>query len=305
VQSPPVGDPRKRKASLTFSVLDQRVVFDCDDPALTALLLANGPRLLNAHGPDLPLHEHYESRGAGATDAVLRYSVRVGARPRTFVVSREGGPTLAGEGGAEFLFMLEKDLTVELQRRRPDVLFLHSAALEWQGGACLLVGESGAGKSTTAWALLHHGFRYLSDELAPIDLDRMQVLPYPHALCLKSVPDHFVLPLASVDLGATLHIPPHALPAAPVDEPKALAAVFILSRSSGSGAAQALPLGGAESAARLYPHALNPLAHAQQGLDAVMRIAIGVPCFALPRAELRATCAVIRANVERLHSNGG
>ena len=51
----------------------------------------------------------------------------------------------------------------------------------------LLAGASGNGKSTTAWALLHRGFQYLSDELAPLDLSAMTVHAFPHALCLKHV----------------------------------------------------------------------------------------------------------------------
>ena len=55
-------------------------------------------------------------------------------------------------------------------------------------GHMWVLGKTGAGKSTTAWGLLHHGFSYLSDELAPIDLETLEVLPYRHALCLKRRP---------------------------------------------------------------------------------------------------------------------
>jgi len=270
-------------AVLGFCVLGQTIVFDCDDAAVARLLLAASPGL----------------RCADPANPSLRYSVQRAGDPLSFIVSRAGGPTLTGHDAAEFLFLLEKDLTVELQHRRPDLLFLHAAALEWQGRAYLLVADSGVGKSTTAWALLHEGLGYLSDELAPVDLDAMQVLPYPHALCLKAVPDDYALPAEAVDLGATIHVPPPSLPGGAVHEPTALAAVFILSRPRGTaGAARLRRLGAAEAAARLYTHTLNALAHRNRGLDAVVRIAERVPCFAVASGELRATCALIRAKVE-------
>ncbi len=56
----------------------------------------------------------------------------------------------------------------------------------------------------------------------------------------------------------------------------------------------------AEAAARLYVNALNALAHSNRGLDAVVRIAEGVQCFALGAADLQSTCALIRSVMERV-----
>jgi hypothetical protein len=84
--------------------------------------------------------------------------------------------------------MLKKELTIDLQKIRRELYFLHAASLSLAGQGLLIVAASGRGKSTTAWALLHHGFDYLSDELAPVDLGSLRVQPYPHALCLKKAP---------------------------------------------------------------------------------------------------------------------
>jgi hypothetical protein len=54
----------------------------------------------------------------------------------------------------------------------------------------------------------------------------------------------------------------------------------------------------AEAAARLFAHALNPLAHAEEGLDGAVAIATRCPCFALHTADLPATCALM---VRTLH----
>ena len=47
---------------------------------------------------------------------------------------------------------------------------LHGSAVALPGGAVALVGDCGAGKSTTAMALVeHHGGMFLADDLVPVD----------------------------------------------------------------------------------------------------------------------------------------
>jgi len=64
------------------------------------------------------------------------------------------------------------------------LLPLHASSLVKEGKAVLICGESGAGKSTTAAALLQHGFELLSDDISLIQLDakgEVEVLPgFPH-----------------------------------------------------------------------------------------------------------------------------
>ena len=175
-----------------FLILGVHVRIDCPDAALRRILLANfGAMSSTDEEPQVDLD----------------YSVLSNEQEPSFSVVRDGGETLDGTGLSDFLFLLEKDVTVELQRRRAELLFLHSAAIDWYGRACLLAAESGRGKSTTTWALLHHEFGYLTDELSPIDLDSMQVFPYPHALCLKRFPPAYPLPEEAVHLGRTIHVP--------------------------------------------------------------------------------------------------
>ena len=88
----------------------------------------------------------------------------------SFGIVRDAQSFLSASDDGDFLFQMEKEITIEIQKRRPDLYFLHAAVLDYNGLGLLLVANSGGGKSTTTWALLHHGFRYLSDELAPIDL---------------------------------------------------------------------------------------------------------------------------------------
>jgi hypothetical protein len=225
----------------------------------------------------------------------ISYSVGQAGAEAGFFVTRAGQERLMAQNVAEFLFLFEKDMTIELQRRRPDLFYIHAAAVELDGKAAIIVAPSGTGKSTTTWGLLHAGFRYLSDELAPVDLQEMLVYPYPHALCLKDEPPPpYTLPEGTLRTTKTLHVAVEFLPAEAVMEPRPLAAIFFLNRDAGEEGDRVRPVSAGEAAVRLFANALNPLAHHGEGLDAAIHIAQQVPCFELHVADLTKTSAVIR-----------
>jgi len=266
-----------------FSVLGLQVLVHCPDPELRRVLVGNFGAM------------------ASAEEAPPDMEFRVERSETSWSLSpaQPGGETLAAVDSSDLLFLLEKQLTLELQRRRPHLFFLHAAAIALGGKACLFAAESGAGKSTTTWAMLHHGFDYLTDELSAVDISSMRVFPYPHAICLKRPPPHsYPLPPAAMHLGRTLHIPACSLPAAAASEAAPVAAVFFLKYQPDRRTPELRPIGPAEAGARLYANALNALAHPAHGLDAVARIAEQVPCFSLSSAGLPSTCRLIRAAFE-------
>ena len=267
--------------SLSFVILGQHVRIDCVVPAVRTLLTANFGAMAVADLDEPPDLQYTVSCTAGA-----------------YSIAREGHDPLTGEGLSDLLFLLEKDVTVELQRRRSELLFLHSAAVEWGGKAYLFAAEAGNGKSTTTWALLHHGFRYLSDELSPIDLDSLVVLPYSHALCLKQPPPApYELPERAIHLGRTIHVPAEPLSGPAASTRRSIGAVFLLRHRPSLDVPDLRKLSPAEASVRLYVTALNLLAHPNRGLDAVVRVAEHAPCFALDSADLASTCALIRSVV--------
>ena len=199
---------------LSFLILGQRVHVDCRDPWLRDIVTANFAAMtssIDGVAPD------------------LHYGVVKGTTSETITLVCQGNVVFEDADRGDLLYLMEKDITVELQRRRTDLFFLHAAAIGRDGTALLLVAESGAGKSTTTWGLLHHGFQYLSDELSPVDVNTLCVLPYPHALCLKQDPaPPYVLPPSAIRLGRTIHLPVDTLPAATVSGPRALSGVFLV-----------------------------------------------------------------------------
>ena len=261
-------------------MLGQHVRILCQDDRLEGIVRANFGAMLAA-APEQPPD--------------LDYLLCADAEPTSFTLSRAGAPVASARQAADLLFLLEKDLVVALQRRRPDLLFLHAAALVHRGRAYVLAGDSGHGKSTTAWGLLHHGFGYLSDELAPIDLATFDVLAYPHALCLKRAPPpEYPLPAEVLDLKTTLHVPAQSLPQVAAAETRCpLEAVLFVRYRKDATTPVLRELGRAEAGARLYVASLNALAHPHRGMDAVARIAGQASSFVLDSAGLAATCDVI------------
>jgi len=78
-------------------------------------------------------------------------------------------------------------ITALLQARR--ILALHGTALARDGRALLLMGAQGAGKSSTAGALLEQGYHLLADDLAAPRLDQEGAWLHAGALHLKLWPD--------------------------------------------------------------------------------------------------------------------
>ena len=259
-----------------FNILGQRVRIRTSKLAVAQLLRTNFGAF---------------TANEGNLAADLDYTV---TGPQPFKVQRTGRSAIARAADAgDLLYEVEKDIVIELQRRSPQLFFVHSGAIAWQGRASLFVAESGGGKSTTTWAMLHHGYGYLSDEIAPIALDDLQVHPYPHALCLKRLPPSYPLPAMTMRLNRTLHVPAHELPAPIVGEPCLLDAIFLLAHDPTATEPSLRRLTAAEAAARLFVHALNALAHSDGGLDAALHVASNARCFALTTAALPETCELV------------
>jgi len=270
--------------TLSLSVLGCNVRAECQDAEVLSLLAAN-----------------YGCMQGDLAAADLHYIVGRKKVSPAFIIMRDGQEPIIASDDGEFLYLFEKDTTVELQKLRRDLYFVHAAVLEFAGRAFMLVAASGGGKSITTWALLHHGFRYLSDELAPVNLETMEVYPYPHALCLKDQPPGaYPLPEKILCTSRTLHVPTEELPSGIGIGPTPLAAVLFLRYSPKASAPTMVPISKAGAGARLFASALNPLAHPGDGLDGAIEIVTRSACFELITADLPATCALVKATLEEL-----
>jgi hypothetical protein len=70
--------------------------------------------------------------------------------------------------------------------RHPFLFYIH-AGVVGRGNRCILLpAAAGSGKSSLTAALVQSGYRYLSDEVAPIEPTTFRVTPVPLAMCVKS-----------------------------------------------------------------------------------------------------------------------
>ncbi len=65
-------------------------------------------------------------------------------------------------------------------------LVVHAAVVERGGGALILPGAPGSGKSTLCAALVNRGWRLLSDEMTLLGLESGEVCPFPRPVSLKN-----------------------------------------------------------------------------------------------------------------------
>ena len=107
-----------------------------------------------------------------------------------------------------------------MMRARPDLLWMHGAAVASAGRALLLPGARGRGKSTLATALCARGWRFLSDDVIALDPPTLHVHPFPRVPELREDPgeamdDEWIreAPKAAFDVAHCLADGPHAVAA--------------------------------------------------------------------------------------------
>lgn len=270
-----------------FDVCGVVVDFACDDDALARSIQSvfGGP----------------PSARAGSAPR-LRYAISRDPRSESITASESRGVRLTASSLDELLFVLDKDVTLELQRIRADLFFVHAGVVARDGSAWAISAPSGTGKSTTVWALARGGLQYLSDELAPIEVSESEVRvhPYARALNLKQEPTApYRLPASAIRSAHSIYVPTESLPSGTPTVPLPLRGIFFLRRDRARQIPQVAALTPAQAAVHLYANALNPLAHADMGLDVAIRIAERVPCLEIELGSLAASVDAIQHCMQR------
>lgn len=178
-------------------------------------------------------------------------------------------PSFIAEVGADprRVRKVQRGALAALERRRQGKLSLHAAAVEVNGRGVVLVGESGAGKSTHAAALCGRGAALLGDDVTFLHMaDTVSIEPSegehwldPSAtelLGIKQVPDAAKAPLPAARLGRRVGLDLVVVlgGAEAMDPLRGFAVVPILARS-------------------LIRHPAEPEERQRADLDAIARIA--------------------------------
>ena len=263
--------------TLALKACDCAFAIECpDDETATLLDVVFGALLIPS------------TAGKSTVSASLR--IERGGQGRGYRIREvDAGSTPIADADA-LLFHVDKWLTIALQRQRPDLYFVHAAAVANRDRVAVMAAPPTTGKSTLTLALLERGLAYLSDELAPVDVRTRRVYPYGRAVSLKSTPpDPVRLPSAALGVGRRFHIPARLFSAELVSQPLPLVAFIFLRRRLGAGPCLTR-IGAAAGAAYLTANALNALAHHSAGLDVAVSLAQSVPCFEMNTSDLRAAC---------------
>jgi hypothetical protein len=103
----------------------------------------------------------------------------------------------------EIIPFLEWFIINTLIPKLPPYMAFHSAALSFHGDGILFPAVSGSGKTTLSLALLTHGFKYLSDEVAILDKKSFHLLPLPRGLIIREkafgLLQNLNMPLPAID----------------------------------------------------------------------------------------------------------
>lgn len=205
---------------------------------------------------------------------------------RCTIANAGGAPVFQGPLGIECAAVLYDQVITHLLWEKNHGVALHAAAVARQGGAILLPGKSGSGKSSVAAWLTAGGFSYLTDELIFLPDDGSgRAIPFPRPLCLKAGTAELItamLPEPAQDqvlrdeLGAVV---PHRL-LNPAFTPASPAPSLLLFPTYRHGASfHAEPISGARAAAMLMACDVNARNLPDHGFRQLTALARSIPAW--------------------------
>ena len=181
-------------------------------------------------------------------------------------------------------------------------LILHAAVLERDGRALVMPAPSGSGKSTLCAALLFHGWRLLSDELAIIDPAAGSLIPLPRAVSLKNASIEVIQRFAgdAVRFGSIVHDTSkgrvgHFAP--PIDAvrrsaERAAPGWIVFPRYQPGAVANLARLPRGQAMMRLIENAFNYNVHRHTGFEALANLAQASACRTFEYSDLNQAVAL-------------
>ena len=250
--------------------------------------------------------------GCGPTrargDRVIRMEVRKNRRAlpgsKRYSIYGDGERIGRVRRAREVLPQLEWGINWRLIQTRPEYLQVHAATLARAGRGVVLAGTSGSGKSTLAAGLLSRGWAYFSDEFALIDPHRLQLHPFPKAVCIKAgsfdVVRHLKLRLsgnrhyAKAIKGEVGYISPSAIAGRAAAQPCPIHLV-LFPRYTGDSEPRLFPVSRARAAFALAGQALNRNVFGHRAMEMLKTVVEGAQCFGLEAGPIDETCDLVES----------
>jgi len=252
----------------------------------------------------------YAEHPVEADEAFADFQVRI-ARPRGLrrwvrpqvQFQFDGTPPFHPLPGDQAFPILEWGLNWCISAHCHQYLIVHAAAVERDGRALLLPAPPGSGKSTLCAALVHRGWRLLSDELALLDPATHAIVPLARPVSLKNASIELIRRFApEAVLGETVHDTlkgsvAHMKP--PQDavrrslEPAAPRWIVMPRYEARAAAARLTPLARGQAFMQLADSAFNYHLHGRAGFELLADVVEGCECFELAYANLEEALAAL------------
>lgn len=174
-------------------------------------------------------------------------------------------------------------------------LTVHSAVLEKDGRVLLMPAPPGSGKSTLCAALMFHGWRLLSDEMALLDPQSGEVIPSPRPVSLKNQsievvrqrwPQAVMGPVAHDTMKGTVahvRVSDQSLDRA---QERALPAWLVFPKFQAGTALQVQPHPKPEALVQLASNSFNQHVHGRRGFEALAALIDRCDCYDLSYGDL-------------------
>jgi HprK-related kinase A len=204
--------------------------------------------------------------------------------------------------------VLEWGINLVIALRSHAYLMLHTAAVEKNGSALLLPAAPGFGKSTLCAALVHRGWRLLSDEFGLVRPGEHTFSPIPRPIALKNesisvigdyAPDAYIGPVVeNTRKGTVAHVAPPAGSVRRQDQ--AVPARWVVYPRWVAGASLALDeLPKSDGFMKLALNAFNYELLGESGFETVKGVIDSSECYRLVYSDLDEAVAVLDHMVEK------
>lgn len=181
-------------------------------------------------------------------------------------------------------------------------LVLHSATLERGGRALLMPAPPGSGKSTLCAALVHRGWRLLSDEFALIDLSSGLLVPVPRPIALKEgsiallsgfAPDAYFGPAIVNNEGQLVAYMRPPASSVTASDARCPAGLIVIPAYAADAATAANPMSPARTVLHLAANSFNYNLHGRPGFERLVAIADTSRCVTLHYSQLEEGVAAV------------
>ncbi|HEX2723082.1 MAG TPA: hypothetical protein VHM24_09190 [Gemmatimonadaceae bacterium] len=213
---------------------------------------------------------------------------------RIVVLRAEGGyrvdaQVFEGDRPGMLFEMLKQRIAALFVNSRPDLFWLHSGVVTRGSRALLIVGPSGQGKSSLSIFLCRAGWRYLSDELAPIQINGGTVLPYPRSPVRRIPPGRY---LATDEMGA-VETETWPVPAGMIGTEAAIGSILFPEFAPGGETIVGVLTPG-EASLGLIRNAFHSPGDRAHGVAASARLASVIPCRSIRYADVNDAARVLQ-----------